>query len=409
GVDNKDNLTNQNAFIRTTGGTTLNVGGDATLAGANIDAGGGVSGEIKGNLVVETRTDRKLEENTNVSIYAGLGTVNTDKGGSTKGMSTGEKIDYYQDRGVDRANQLATTGVFIDASSNKTDSVTIGQQSGISGGQGGVSGLVVGGNATLKGATEETQNVTVRGTTTVSNVETHHKESSVDFELRGTVASALGSDEGKAGQVSGKLFKASGSAKLANDSSTWQSAQPSNKSGARDADQGGVSIGSHRTSADTGGVSIGSHRASAAADPGGARPQQDGPTLTARKPDTDAPKRPRPDTDNVTGATKPASGYGAMPPVTAPERKPVTDTAARPDTTVVARQPAADAAPGARPDADASATPPAHYNSLVSGTTQVRKPGGTDTGAVPPRPDTSVATAPSAPVRQPGADMAPGT
>ncbi len=409
GVDNKDNLTNQNAFIRTTGGTTLNVGGDATLAGANIDAGGGVSGEIKGNLVVETRTDRKLEENTNVSIYAGLGTVNTDKGGSTKGMSTGEKIDYYQDRGVDRANQLATTGVFIDASSNKTDSVTIGQQSGISGGQGGVSGLVVGGNATLKGATEETQNVTVRGTTTVSNVETHHKESSVDFELRGTVASALGSDEGKAGQVSGKLFKASGSAKPANDSSTWQSAQPSNKSGARDADQGGVSIGSHRTSADTGGVSIGSHRASAAADPGGARPQQDGPTLTARKPDTDAPKRPRPDTDNVTGATKPASGYGAMPPVTAPERKPVTDTAARPDTTVVARQPAADAAPGARPDADASATPPAHYNSLVSGTTQVRKPGGTDTGAVPPRPDTSVATAPSAPVRQPGADMAPGT
>ncbi|MFX7329073.1 hemagglutinin repeat-containing protein, partial [Acinetobacter baumannii] len=44
----KDNLTNQNALIQTTGGTELNVGGNATLAGANIRAGGGVSGEIGG-------------------------------------------------------------------------------------------------------------------------------------------------------------------------------------------------------------------------------------------------------------------------------------------------------------------------------------------------------------------------
>jgi filamentous hemagglutinin len=203
-----DNLTNQNAGITTRGTTTLNVGGDATLAGANISAAGGVAGQVQGNLTVETRADREKTEDTSFRGYVGIGNIQTSGTGGGK-PSTANKIDAAQDKIGNVANTAGGTGVFINLQSETKDNVTIGQQSGISGGSAGLGGLTVGGNATLSGAAN-TQGINVQGTTTTtSGPQTKQESSKTDFALRGTVASMAGSDQGSGGTFS-NVFQASG-------------------------------------------------------------------------------------------------------------------------------------------------------------------------------------------------------
>jgi len=207
----KDNLTNQNAGIRTTGTTTLNVGGDATLAGANIDAGGGVAGRIQGNLTVETRADHEKTEDSSFRGYVGVGNISTSGSGPAPTSRSG-RIDAAQDKASNVLNTAGGTGLFIDSASETRDNVTIGQRSGITGGTQGLGGLSVGGNATLIGA-QGTQGMNVAGTTTsTSGPETRTQETSSNFEFRGTIASMAGSDQGSGGTFS-NVFQASGGQK----------------------------------------------------------------------------------------------------------------------------------------------------------------------------------------------------
>ncbi|HYD56690.1 MAG TPA: hemagglutinin repeat-containing protein [Burkholderiales bacterium] len=207
-----DNVVNQNAGITTRGGTRLNVGGNATLAGANIDAGGGVSGQIRGNLSVETRADQIRTESTNINAYAGVGDISlAGKGGGS--TTRAQKIDAAQDKVGNVANTIGGTGVFIDAHSSKTDQSTVTQRSGISGGQAGLGGLSVGGNANLSGASASTTGMNVAGTTTTTaGPQERNVTSSSDFTLRGTVSTMLGSDQATGGTFS-NVFQASGGQK----------------------------------------------------------------------------------------------------------------------------------------------------------------------------------------------------
>jgi filamentous hemagglutinin family protein len=199
-IHKKDNLTNQNASIKTTGGTSLNVGGNATLAGARIDAQGGVSGEIKGNLNIESRTDRVKQEDTVVKTYVGV-------------APTGGKSETKQAKGLTAASHAGETGLDIDVNSSKKDNVTLSEASGISGGAGGLKNLTVGGNVSLKGASEEILGANIKGSITKTTVETRKDESSIDFRVPLSVAAATGQEPGKAAQVNGTLVKGSGGAR----------------------------------------------------------------------------------------------------------------------------------------------------------------------------------------------------
>ncbi len=210
----KDNLTNQNALIQTSGGTELNVGGNATLAGANIRAGGGVSGEIGGKLTVETRTDRVKESATRVDAYLGLSSVNVggDKkeGGEAPKMNAGDRFDRTQGKVIDTLNHAGSTGVMLKAESSGTDSQTVSQRSGIDGGAVGLGGLTVRQGADFVGAAPGSDGMRIEGTVTRSEVTTYTRTApTVSIDVRGTVASALGSDEAQGGTISGNLVKGS--------------------------------------------------------------------------------------------------------------------------------------------------------------------------------------------------------
>lgn len=210
----KDNLTNQNALIQTTGGTELIVGGNATLAGANIRAGGGVSGEIGGTLNVETRTDRVKESATRVDAYVGLSSVNVggDKkeGGEAPKMNAGDRFDRTQGKAIDTLNHAGSTGVMLKAESSGTDSQTVSQRSGMDGGAVGLGGLTVKQGANFVGAAPGSDGMKIEGTVTRSDVTTYTRNApAVSIDVRGTVASALGSDEAQGGTISGNLVKGS--------------------------------------------------------------------------------------------------------------------------------------------------------------------------------------------------------
>src|SRR6185369_9236532 len=150
--------------------------------------------------------------------------------------STANKIDSAQDKFSNVANTAGGTGVFIDYKSDKTDNVTIGQRSGISGGASGLGGLSIGGNANLIGA-ENTQGINVQGTTTSSaGPQTRSQTTSDSFTLRGTVASAAGSDQGSGGTFS-NVFQASGGAHKPGDTGASDPAPRP---------RGDISIGGHR-------------------------------------------------------------------------------------------------------------------------------------------------------------------
>ncbi|HEY6922168.1 MAG TPA: hemagglutinin repeat-containing protein, partial [Steroidobacteraceae bacterium] len=187
----QDVVKNTNATIHTTQGTTLDVGGDASLLGARIDAGEGVSGKMGGNLTIQSRTDIDNVNQSNVRAYAGLGPIGGTGGGSAaqraqEGLQTG-------------ANAIGQSGLYADVNSRKKDNVTLGAASGIAGGTGGLN-VQVGGNTTLTGASNTAGDFHTAGTTTVNSVSTRTSESSTKFELDGTVAAAAGSNNGKGGE-----------------------------------------------------------------------------------------------------------------------------------------------------------------------------------------------------------------
>ena len=187
----KQNIdTNTNASINTAGGTTVDVGKDLSLKGANINAQGGVSGSVAGNLDIETRTDVVNVNQTNVTAYAGVGPVGGSGGGSgpqqgQEGISTG-------------LNHAAQDGGYTSVNVNKQDDVTIGKASGISGGAGGIN-VRVGGNTTLTGATNNGSDFQTQGQTVINSVQTHQNDSSTNFQVTGTIATAAGSKDGSGG------------------------------------------------------------------------------------------------------------------------------------------------------------------------------------------------------------------
>ncbi|HEY6925315.1 MAG TPA: hemagglutinin repeat-containing protein, partial [Steroidobacteraceae bacterium] len=190
GLSKQDVDTNTNASIKARGGTTLDVGGDLALKGANINAQGGVSGKVGGNLDIETRTDKVNVNQTNVTAYAGLGPVGGNNGGTTgqrvqEGISTG-------------ANHIAQDGAYTNVDVHKKDDVTVGTASGISGGSGGIN-VTVGGNTTLTGATNSGADFKTRGETTIAGVQTHTNDQDTTFKFTGTVASLAGSKDGSGG------------------------------------------------------------------------------------------------------------------------------------------------------------------------------------------------------------------
>ncbi|WP_020565936.1 hemagglutinin repeat-containing protein [Methyloversatilis thermotolerans] len=207
----KDNLTHQNALIQTTGATELNVAGDATLAGANIRAGGGVSGEIGGKLTVQTRTDRVKESATRVDVYAGLSSVDVGKKGDGDGpMKAADRFDQRQGQITDTLNHVGQSGVMIKAESSGTDSVTLAERSGIDGGAVGLGGLTVRRGAEFVSAAPGSDGMNIQGEVARSEVTTYTRTApSVSIDVRGTVASALGSDQATGGQVAGTLVKGS--------------------------------------------------------------------------------------------------------------------------------------------------------------------------------------------------------
>ena len=193
----KQNIdTNTNASINTTGGTTVDVGKDLSLNGANINAQGGVSGSVAGNLDIETRTDVVNVNQTNVTAYAGVGPVGGSGGGSgpqqgQEGISTG-------------LNHAAQDGGYTSVNINKQDDATIGKASGISGRAGGIN-VRVGGNTTLTGATNAGSDFQTQGQTVINSVQTHQNDSSTNFQVTGTIATAAGSKDGSGGTYGATL------------------------------------------------------------------------------------------------------------------------------------------------------------------------------------------------------------
>jgi filamentous hemagglutinin len=188
--------TNTNARINTRGGTKVDVGGDLSLKGANIDAQGGVSGKVAGNLNVETRTDKENVDQKDVKAYAGIAPVGGSGGGS--------KFQRGQEGVQAAANNIGQTGVFTDVNATSKDNLSVGTASGISGGKGGID-LTVGGNTALKGAANSGTDFKTQGQTTIDSVETRTKESSTKFRVAGTVSTLAGSDQGKGGDFSAGL------------------------------------------------------------------------------------------------------------------------------------------------------------------------------------------------------------
>lgn len=186
----QDILTNSNATLTTTNGTTLNVGGNAKLSGATIDARGGVQGTIGGDLTIETRTDRAIVDQVNNSTYVGVAPTG-GLGGSGK---AGKAVEGVQAAG----NQLGQTGLYVKEGRTTKDNQTIGTASGISGGANGIK-VTVGGNTTLTGATNAGKDFDTKGTTTINSVDTFTRESSRDTKITGTVASVAGLDQGRTG------------------------------------------------------------------------------------------------------------------------------------------------------------------------------------------------------------------
>lgn len=190
GLSKQDVDTNTNASIKTRGATTVDVGGDLALKGANIDAQGGVSGKVVGNLDVETRTDKVNTNQTNVTAYAGLGPVGGNNGGTT-----GQRV---QEGVSTAANHVAQDGAYTNVDIHKKDDVSVGTASGISGGAGGIN-VTVGGNTTLTGATNSGADFKTKGQTTIAGVQTHTNDQDTTFKFTGTVASAAGSKDGSGG------------------------------------------------------------------------------------------------------------------------------------------------------------------------------------------------------------------
>jgi filamentous hemagglutinin len=190
GLSKQDVETNTNATINTRGKTKVDVGGDMSLKGANINADGGVSGKVAGNLTVETRTDKENVDQTNVKAYAGMGPVGGSGGGG--------KAQRAQEGVQTGANAVGQSGLFTDVNAKKRDNVTLGTGSGISGGKGGID-VRVGGDTTLKGATNSGTDFQTAGKTTIDIVATHNSESDTKLRIAGTAASAAGSDNGKGG------------------------------------------------------------------------------------------------------------------------------------------------------------------------------------------------------------------
>lgn len=186
----QDILTNSNATLTTSGSTTLNIGNNATLAGARIDADGGVSGTIGGNLSIETRTDRAIVDQAKNSTYIGVAPV----GGLSGDTGASRGVEITQAVG----NHAGQTGLFVADTNVRKNNQTVNQASGISGGTVGID-VNVGGNTTLKGATNAGSDFKTTGTTTSTDVQTFVNESTSNTRITGTIASAAGSDQGRGG------------------------------------------------------------------------------------------------------------------------------------------------------------------------------------------------------------------
>jgi filamentous hemagglutinin len=285
---------NTNATINTREGTTVDVGGDMKLAGANINAAGGVAGQVAGNLTIESRADKEIVDQKDVKTYAGVGPVG--------GVGGANKADRTQNAVQGGANNVAQTGVFADVNSQKKDNLTVGTQSGINGGAGGID-VKVGGNTTLKGAANTATDFKTQGQTTVESVDTHTSSSSVDFRAAGTVASAAGSDKGKGGDYglnvalpsSGKTPKAGARPGVPNDSAP-NTAPARPRSGSTGGDAPDVTRPRGNTTADA--------PSDYANTPSGARPRANsvGDNAPAPVRPTDAPPS---DYANVQGGVRP--------------------------------------------------------------------------------------------------------
>src|SRR5690606_37659855 len=102
------------------------------------------------------------------------------------------------------ANIVGQTGVFADVNARTADNRTVGTASGIDGGAGGIN-VRVGGDTTLRGAANQGTDFDTQGRTTIENVETRTNEKTVDFRAPGTLATVLGSDQGKAGEFNASV------------------------------------------------------------------------------------------------------------------------------------------------------------------------------------------------------------
>jgi hypothetical protein len=179
-----NNVTNQNATFNIKNKTTLNVKGDVLLAGANLNSGGTVEGNIGGNLKVESRADIIREDIQKSKMTVGAG---TPAGVTRKSFKAGN-ARARGGMGVDAVTTIAGSGLFVKSSSSKKDNITINQRSGISG----ALNLRVGGNVELNSADVDQSGLEVQGTITTSEVKTRKNESSSSTNITATIQSALG-------------------------------------------------------------------------------------------------------------------------------------------------------------------------------------------------------------------------
>ncbi|CAB5496219.1 hypothetical protein AZO1586I_1, partial [Bathymodiolus thermophilus thioautotrophic gill symbiont] len=179
-----NNVTNQNATFNIKNKTTLNVKGDVLLAGANLNSGGTVEGNIGGNLKVESRADIIREDIQKYKMTVGGG---TPAGVNKKSFKAGNARSRG-DMGVDAATMIAGSGLFVKSSSEKKDNLVIDQRSGISG----TLNLKVGGNVELNSADVDQSGLEVQGAITTSKVKTRTNESSSSTNITATIQSALG-------------------------------------------------------------------------------------------------------------------------------------------------------------------------------------------------------------------------
>jgi hypothetical protein len=131
GQSGGDSVVNQNARI-SGGSVNINTGGDMTMQGANV-TGGQVQANVGGNLTIESRVDTNNSSSTSASGYLGGSGFNRDAGGK-RGQYGGDL-------------RTGVAGSFGVSSSN---SASVGQQSGIVGGDTTVNVLT--GNTMLVGA-----------------------------------------------------------------------------------------------------------------------------------------------------------------------------------------------------------------------------------------------------------------